>query len=307
VFFLQHQAESAYGVYMPRSMTGFGSGKIDREGRCITVELRSVNNRFLELSFRLPRSLYSLESELRDTLRSRLQRGRVSVSVSEERNPNHVPSIRIDRGRAKSYAEALRGMQSDLGIGGDIQLDHLLSIGDLLSTEETDDDRQQLCDMTREALSIAIDELVEVSSIEGKNLGSDLRSRMDQFLAEKEIIVKHIDGMINQYRDRLTQRLEEVLTDNRIDPTRLETEIAIVADKLDISEEIVRLDSHISLFSETLSKENVVGKKLGFILQEMGRETNTISSKSWLVEVSQTAIRMKEILEQVREQVQNLE
>jgi len=288
-------------------MTGYGSGKVDHESRCVTVELRSVNNRFLELSFRLPRSLFSIENELREILRSRLQRGRVSVSVSEERNPNYAPSIRIDKGKAQSYADALRGMQTDLGIGGDVQLEHLLSIGDLLSTEETDDDRAQLCEMTHDALNVAIGKLVEVSTIEGDNLGSDLKNRIEQFETEKRLIHKYIDGMVDQYRERLTQRLEDIISDNRIDPTRLETEIALVADRLDISEELVRLDSHINLFKETLSKDKVVGKKLGFILQEMGRETNTIASKSWLAEVSQTAIRMKEILEQVREQVQNLE
>lgn len=292
---------------MPRSMTGYGLGKVDSEGRCVTVELRSVNNRFLELSFRLPRSLFSLESEFRETLRTRLQRGRISVGVTEERNLDNIPSIRIDSGKARSYTNALRVMQKDLGLSGDVQLDHLLSIGDLLNIEETDDDRAQLCKMTREALDTAINQLIEVSTVEGVNLSNDMLSRIEQFEAEKSLIQTHVIEMMNQYRERLTQRLEDIMTDNRIDPTRLEMEIALAADRLDISEELVRLDSHISLFKETLEKDEVLGKKLGFVLQEMGRETNTISSKSWLVEVSQTSIRMKEILEQVREQVQNLE
>ena len=292
---------------MPRSMTGYGVGIASRNGHNIIVELRSVNNRFLDLNIKIPRALYPHEQDLRDLIRARLERGRVSILVKEEWDKNYSPNIRIDKGKARRYAEALEELRNGFGLGGEVRLEHLLAIGDLFSIDEDEAYSIQLWELTRDAGKQALDGLIAVSKREGENLVADLTKRIDFIKSEKENIRRMTEGQAIQYRDRLTQRLEELLGDNRIDPNRLETEIAFAADRLDISEELVRLESHIDLFQKNLNSSKSSGKTLGFILQEMGREANTIASKSWLVDISQAAIRIKETLEQVREQVQNLE
>ena len=161
--------------------------------------------------------------------------------------------------------------------------------------------------MTSQATEQALQALVDVSSREGENLVADLLARITAFHEELDAIREQVSEQVSQYRTRFLQRLEELLNDTRLDQARLETEISLAADRLDISEEITRLASHIDLFESTIKRNDPVGKTLGFVLQEMGREVNTIASKSWMIEISQAAIRMKEILEQIREQVQNIE
>lgn len=288
-------------------MTGFGTGQTNRNGLSITVELRSVNNRFLDLNFRLPHVLYQREQDLRELISKRLNRGRVLVQVTEEWCDDAMPAIRIDKGKARSYLNALKELKTELSLAGEISLDQILSFSDIVVSEIDDAYREKLWVLTQEAVNSALDNLVDSSEAEGRNLSKDIIERI--CLVEKTLSkIKEIkDSQVLIYQERLSTRLREVLTDDRIDPNRLETEIALIADRLDISEEIVRFESHIDLFNQSLKVDKAIGKTLGFILQEMGREANTIASKSWLTEISQSAIQIKEILEQVREQVQNLE
>ena len=292
---------------MLRSMTGYGIGQVSEDGRLISVEIKSVNNRFLDISLPAPRSFNPFDVKLRKLISKRLKRGRVSVQVLETWEKESSPKININIARARNYVDSLRKVADELELSKDVSLNHLLATGDLFDNEDDTNDQDQIWELTSKACHSALDSLIEVSLKEGENLYSDLESRLVQIIAEKEKIDKFAEGQMKVYNERLKARLGELYNDDRIDPTRIETELAISADKLDISEELVRLDSHIDIFQSTLTKKEAPGKALGFILQEMGREANTIASKSWLIDISQSAMRIKEILEQIREQVQNIE
>ncbi|MFH0765183.1 MAG: YicC/YloC family endoribonuclease [Calditrichota bacterium] len=292
---------------MARSMTGYGGGQATAGGLAVAVEVRGVNNRFLDIAFKLPKALSAHESDVRDIIRARINRGRISVFVSEEWTENLTSGVSYDRGKAAQYARALEQMRRELNLGGEVRLEHLLAVDNLFAAGEDDAYRSQLWALVSDALLQALDSFMTVSRREGKNLEHDLIARLAEVRREWEAVKILAAQQTSEYRDRLLARLEELMGDHRLDPTRLETEIALAADRLDISEEITRLGSHLDLFAQTLKNSDAVGKTLNFIVQEMGREVNTIGAKSWMVEISQASIRMKDILEQIREQVQNIE
>lgn len=292
---------------MARSMTGYGIGSAAANGLSVTAELRSVNNRFLDLSFKLPRNLFRYEKEIRKILQCKTHRGRISIFISEEWEENFGPDIRYDRGKALKYARTLKELHKETGLAGDLALEHLLSVDSFFTVEESDEYKENLWTLTRQAVEDALEEMLTVSTHEGDNLVQDLTERIESVRNNLEIISDQSIEQPKIHREKLLIRLGELYADPRLDPGRLETEIAIMADRLDISEEITRLQSHLELFISTLNRSEPIGKTLGFVLQEMGREVNTIASKSWDVEIGQAAIRMKETLEQIREQVQNLE
>jgi len=288
-------------------MTGYGVGRAGDENLSVAVELRSVNNRFLDFAFKLPRGLIPFEAQIRNLIRSRIERGRISVSVSEEWTSVAAGDVRLDRGKAMLYVRLLKELQSIAGLKGELKLEHLLEVGELFTTSVDEAYQQRLWSLTQKALLNALDVLTEVASREGQHLARDILERLVLFNEQFQSVKRYAADQVAQYRDRLAARLEELLNDSRIDRSRLETEIAIAADRLDISEEIVRLESHLSAFNVDLQRKDVVGRKLKFLLEEMGREVNTISQKAWVVEITQAVVQMKGILEQIREQVQNIE
>lgn len=292
---------------MAKSMTGYGVGRAGDENLSVAVELRSVNNRFLDFAFKLPRGLIPFEAQIRNLIRSRIERGRISVSVSEEWTSVAAGDVRLDRGKAMLYVRLLKELQSIAGLKGELKLEHLLEVGELFTTSVDEAYQQRLWSLTQKALLNALDVLTEVASREGQHLARDILERLVLFNEQFQSVKRYAADQVAQYRDRLAARLEELLNDSRIDRSRLETEIAIAADRLDISEEIVRLESHLSAFNVDLQRKDVVGRKLKFLLEEMGREVNTISQKAWVVEITQAVVQMKGILEQIREQVQNIE
>lgn len=292
---------------MTRSMTGFGTGIATDSGLSITVEIRGVNNRFLDINLRLPRALYSRDPEIRDLVHKRIQRGRMSLYVNEEFTDDQVPDVRLDRSRAIGYARELKRLIEDLGLNEELRLEHLLTIDDLVISADNESYRERLWQLFKAAFDQALDQFISASTREGEILRKDILERIEAIGEQLEIIGTAADEQVVNYHEKLTARLSEMLDDNRLDRNRLETEIALTADRLDISEEIVRLNSHRKMFSETLDMKEPVGKTLNFTLQEMGRETNTIASKSPAMDISQAAIKIKELLEQIREQVQNIE
>lgn len=292
---------------MIRSMTGYGIGIAKRDGHCITIELRAVNNRFLDLSLRIPKSLYSNEKQLREIISAELTRGRVTLILTEEWEKSVDQQLDIDTGKAKSHYNALNKLKNDLNLSGEITISQVLDSGDFFTNKLDDEYQTRLWDLTKQATRLALKEFTDICLLEGKNLRSDLLNRADLIQKEVEFIEKQATGQVPQYRERLINRLEEMLRDSRLDGDRLELEIALAADKLDISEELVRLHSHLNLFRITLQKEGAVGKSLGFILQEILREVNTVGSKSWIEGIAKSTIKIKEILEQIREQAQNIE
>ena len=292
---------------MARSMTGFGVGRAGDQTLGIVAEARSVNNRFLDLSLRLPRTLSQFEGEVRELVRKRVERGRVTLAVTEEWSGESNGDVKLDRAKALNYANLLRELQTLAEIPGEVKLEHLLQIGDLFIPAADEEYHRRLWGFAKEAIEAALIEMNASQHREGDILTRDMLERIATIKAGAAQIRNLAAGQTAEYRRRLTSRLEEILGDARLDRTRLENEIAIAADRLDITEEIVRLASHLDLFDSTLKRDGAVGKTLGFVLQEMGREVNTIASKSWMVEIAQIAVGMKETLEQVREQVQNIE
>lgn len=292
---------------MARSMTAYGVGKAGDTNLSIVAEARSVNNRFLDLSLRLPRELYALEGDIRDLVRKRIERGRVTLTITEEWVGESGGGLRIDKAKALRYHSLLQELQELTGVKGDIRLDHLLNAGDVFISQDDDDANRTIWALTKQAVEDALNDFDACGRREGDLLAKDMLERLAgirEGLAQIKVLAA---SQATEYRKRLTARLEEMLADTRLDRNRLETEIAISADRLDISEEIVRLGSHIELYQSTLARSGAIGKTLGFALQEMGREVNTMASKSWMVEIAQIAVGMKETLEQLREQVQNIE
>ncbi len=292
---------------MPRSMTGFGAGQAEDADYNLTVEIKSVNNRFFDLNLRAPRILMAFETTLRDIISAKIKRGRISIFVNEEAKSEGQNEIAFDRTKALAYAKKLESLREELNLKGELQIGNLLSINDLFVSRNDGEKQDRIWELTKRALNIALDNLIEVSSTEGEALCMDILSRNALIGEEVAIIKSTAIAQVTEYSSRLKSRLEELLKDSRLDPVRLEMEIALTADRLDISEEIVRLESHCGIFKQTLDSDEPVGKSLNFILQEMGREANTIASKAWAIEISQSAIKVKELIEQIREQVQNLE
>jgi len=288
-------------------MTGFGVGLAGDQNLSVVAEARSVNNRFLDISLRIPKGLYPFETEIRELIRTKVERGRVTLAITEELSNSESSGVKLDRDKAMQYLQMLRELQELGGITGEIKLEHLLSAGDLFVSGDDDEARQRLWDTAKKAVLAALDDMAASGKREGDTLAKDLQERLATIRDGLEVIKALAAGQTAEYRNRLAARLEQLIDDVRLDRNRLETELAISAERLDITEEIVRLDSHLNLFNDTLNKDGAIGKTLNFVLQEMGREVNTIASKSWLFDISQIAVRMKETLEQLREQVQNLE
>ena len=292
---------------MTRSMTGYGVARLSDEGLSVAAEVRSVNNRFLDIVIKTPRALFSYENEIRELVQARLSRGRVSVFISEEWNEGYASGVRLDVGRVKQYHQQLQSLAEQLGFKEPLRLEHILSLEDIVLAQEDSAYRERLWGLAKRALGEALTQFIASAEREGAALRGDILKRLTALEERLQTVAVLAKGQVQQYRERLTQRLGELLGDDRLDRTRLENEIAIAADRLDITEEIVRLESHLKLFGETLQRGGPTGKTLGFVLQEMGREANTIASKSWTAGISQAAIQMKELLEQMREQLQNLE
>jgi len=287
-------------------MTGFGVGRAADSGLGIAVEVRSVNNRFFDLSMNLPRLLFPYETDIREMLDKKVQRGRISLFITEEWMEDKAPNIRINDGVVKRYLDLLESVRQKYGIHDEVKLQHLLMLGDVFTSGEDESIREREWELAKQAIDAAMEQLITVSAQEGERLLLDLKNRIAVMQGDLAIIEEWAQKQTEFYANRLRSRVTELIDDNRIDPNRLEMEIALAADRLDISEEITRLKSHIALFNKTLTTDSV-GKTLGFVLQEMGREVNTMASKSWVVHISQTAVKMKETLEQIREQVQNIE
>jgi len=289
------------------SMTGFGHSSVAAPGRQIGVEIRSVNNRFLEVGLKTPRELNALEGDVRDFLRSRLQRGRLSVLVTLDRDAGQTPTLNIDVPAARICYERLEELNHNLGFEGPVGLEQLLTFSDYFTLDPRREADEELKKLVLQALETAVEDLNAMRRAEGVSLAQDLLDR----LAAIEAVTGEIEGLAadqpQQQMQKLKERLELLTAPGPLDAGRLETELALMADRLDITEETVRLRTHCQAFREAIAGKEAPGKRLGFLLQEMNREANTIGSKAALADISHRAIRIKEELERMREQIQNLE
>lgn len=292
---------------MLRSMTGFGRGEAIGQGRKFTVELKAVNHRFSEVVLRLPRPMSPLEERARRYIQARISRGRIDGYFSVEECGEKTPTVKVDKALASSYYKAMKELQEELGIAGDIKLKHLIGLPNVFLLEEPQEDIELWWPVVEEALARAVIGLLDMRESEGARLKVDLQKRIDIIAEITKTIEQHAPLVVDEYRERLTQRLQEWLNDGVLDSARIAAEAAIFAERSNITEEVVRLYSHIIQVKATLEKDEPVGRKLDFLVQEMNREINTIASKSNNLGISKAAVDVKSELEKIREQVQNIE
>ncbi len=288
------------------SMTGFGKGEYRENGIDLTVELKTVNNRFLDISVKSPRIFAAFEESVRALVREKLSRGHVDVFISYNDRREREKSLYVDLAAARSYAEAARQIKQVFpDLADDITISSVLRFPDVLRQEEVSGADDVLENALRVALTRALSSLAEMRLQEGERLKKDLLSRMDTIEALRDKIATHAPLVAEEYRKKLTERINEYLN-GKADESRILTEAAIFADKCNIDEELTRLSSHIAEF-RNICKSDTVGRKLDFLVQEFNRECNTVCSKSNDVTLTSAALEMKNEIEKVREQIQNLE
>ncbi|MFH1842451.1 MAG: YicC/YloC family endoribonuclease [bacterium] len=292
-----------------RSMTGYGTGDATSADMTVTVELRSVNHRFLDVALKLPAVLMPLESEIRNYLKENVARGRITCAATLSSFHTATPVV-LDEERLKQGINLLKAAADELakagGQKGKPTLDHLLAIPDLFRTEESELEADDVRDALRSALATAVKTLLVMKEQEGKELAAELDQRLGRLRGHLDEVVKLVPQAAEEALARLRARLDQLVEDN-IDPQRLAQEAAILADRANINEECERLASHIEQFVQTLADGGQVAKRLNFLLQEMHREVNTMGSKTNLMAITQIVIDMKDEVESMREQVQNLE
>lgn len=293
---------------MISSMTGYGRGDVTESRMTITAEVRSVNSRFLEISLRLPQSLTLRENDIKEIVRKKFARGKISAAMSiEHQNLNEIP-LKINASAAKSYYRILSNLKKTVKLKEKITLDHLLKFPEVLEVDELHPPTEKEWEVAQKALSIALTEADAMRRQEGRELKIDLLKRIqliNQYLDDIEQLGR---SQLLKAPDRLKERLHEIITDRTIiDEKRLEFEIALLADKLDITEECVRFRSHNKYFLDALENDEAAGRKLTFLIQEINREANTIGAKTNSAEIAHKVVAIKEELEKIREQLQNIE
>ncbi len=289
------------------SMTGFGRGERASDVARVTVELRSVNHRFLDVQVKAPRALLALEPAIGAALRERLERGRVDVFVRRDALDGGGGQARIDAALAGSILQAAQRAAQDLGIAADLSMADLLAQPGVLSVDEPVVDADGEAPLLLAALDDAIGELVAMREAEGGRLRDDIAARLTTIEAEVLAITERAAVLPERLSSRVHKRLEALLGDADVDPARLAQEVAILADKAAVDEEMTRLNSHVAQARELLAAEGGVGRKLDFLVQEFHREANTIASKSADDAISRGALALKSEIEKIREQVANLE
>ncbi len=293
---------------MIESMTGFGRGAAQVNGVTAVVEMRSVNSRFTEVSVRLPRILAEREQEMQSLVKGALARGRISVQVQVDRVTGETLAVQVDPQAARSYMQLLEQLRSEAGILEPVRLEHLLAFPEVFTNVEDDTVEDDAAwDAVLAAFEEAINGMRAMRRQEGAALQRDLEDRINAIEGDLAAVEERAPERVQQGRERLHDRLQEMLGDERINLERLEFEIAVLADRLDVTEECVRLRSHLVVFREALASDEPAGRKLNFLVQEINREVNTIGSKANDAEMTHRAVQMKEELEKIREQIQNIE
>lgn len=288
------------------SMTGFSKAEINRKGMKVTVEIRSVNGRGLDVNLRSPRSLADKEFEIRDRVKKMLKRGSVNININTEADTTSK-EFNINSELAKGIKAELDQCRKDLKIKETVKLDHILQFSNFFTQKEAEVDPALEWTLTKDAISKGLKILVDMRKKEGTNIARDINNRIKNIHNILKTIEDDEIDRIPREREKIRQRIAQVFDNDEIDESRLQMEMVILADKLDISEECVRLQSHIKVFYDTMKEKTSNGPKLNFLLQEMLRETNTIGSKCNDANIAHKVVNMKEELERIREQVQNVE
>ena len=291
-----------------KSMTGFGRGDASGENFTVSAEIKTVNNRFLDVKLRLSSELQPLESELKTLISKRLSRGRVDVFLNYDKTSD--VAYELNKPLISGYITALKELKEEFALEGEPDLNYIARLPNALQTKK-DDLSEDFANGVRKAISDALDNLEQMREVEGKSMKDDLVSILKNIENQLPIIEKEVETVSDEYYERLQKKIEKLLKKSdsqiEIDQARLAQEVAYIADKSDIAEEISRLKSHIEQFHSIIEETNVVGKKLDFLTQEFNREANTIASKTQNLTIKEAALIMKAEIEKIREQVQNIE
>jgi uncharacterized protein (TIGR00255 family) len=288
-------------------MTGYGRSQKILNGRDILVEIRSVNHRYYEYSSRIPRAYAYIDDKLKALLKSGISRGKVEVSVTINNIEGKDTEIAINKGVAEGYVKALRSVAEELGLKDDLALSNLTKLPDVFTIQKTPDNEEEIWSDVSQVASEALERFVSMRITEGEKLRSDILEKADFILTMVAKVEELSPKTVENYRNRLYQKLSEVLEDKNVDEQRIVTEAAIFSEKVAVDEETVRLRSHIGQLKTMLSSEETIGRKLDFIVQEMNRETNTIGSKAQDLDITKIVVDVKAEIEKIREQIQNIE
>lgn len=292
---------------MIKSMTGFGRCEVSEGERKFTVELKSVNHRYLDVNMRMPKKLNYFETSIRNLLKKYAVRGKVDIFITYEDTSENKMTLKYNSALAKEYLECFAKMSDDFGVDNDIRVSALSRYPEVLTMEEQTTDDSELWAELEKACKGAFSQFIDTRITEGERLKEDIIAKLDIMLERIDYIETRTPEIIREYREKIQAKVEELLADTKIDEGRIATEIVLYSDKICTDEETVRLRSHIQHVRETLELSEGIGRKLDFIAQEMNREANTILSKANDLEVSNQAIDLKTEIEKVREQIQNIE
>ncbi|MBS6185386.1 MAG: YicC/YloC family endoribonuclease [Clostridium celatum] len=293
---------------MIRSMTSFGrSSSEEGEKRVFTVEMKSVNSRYLDINIRMPKTLISLEEEIRKMISNSLNRGKVDVFINLKNYNDGSGIPKVDINLAQGYLECLKEIETKLGVKNDVSVMQIARFPEVITVVEEEDKIEEVWKELKPLISDSLDMMVSMREVEGNKLKEDILSKV--FVIEELVskVEEFADTIPKTFKVKLEERLKELLGNVDIDESRIAMEVCMLADKATVDEEIIRLRSHINQVRETLSLNDPIGRKLDFIVQEMNRETNTIGSKSSDIQMTNIVIDIKNILEKIREQVQNIE
>lgn len=292
---------------MVRSMTGYGRGEASDAELAITVELKSVNHRFFECSLRCPRQFSALEDKLKSYIQSRVARGKIDVFVSCDFKAENTDKLVVNEKFADEYIAALKALQKKYRLKNDISVMSIAENDSIFTVSRQKTDEEKVWSLLQFAASDAVDAFILARETEGKRLSDDVLSRCETILEKVAFVEERSPETEREYRERIERKIVELLGSADIDRQRIVTETAIFADHIAVSEETVRLRSHIAHLKELFDEGGVIGKKIDFIVQEMNRETNTIGSKCQDIEIAKTVVDMKSEIEKIREQIQNIE
>ncbi len=290
-----------------QSMTGFGRSEVSNEQLQFTIEMRSVNHRYLDVVLRYPRAYAPLESQMKQLVSAHFSRGRIEVAIAQQTLGTSQREILLDHALAQQYYQALQQLQEALRLPGTIDLGLLLTQRDITRIEEVDTDAEAAWDLLAEGMEQAARALSQMRSQEGQALCEDLQARLQTVSRYVDGIRQRVPTVVENYRQRLEERVAELFQHYELDADRLNQEVVMFSERTDVAEELTRLDAHLVAMSRLFETADAIGRKGDFLLQEVNREVNTIASKSSDAEISQEVVEIKAELERMREQIQNIE
>lgn len=292
---------------MIKSMTGFGRSEIVKGNRKISVEIKSVNYRYLEAGIKMPKKLNVFESRMRDLLKKYATRGKIDIFINYEDDSESQVNLKFNQNIADEYMAIFNNMSEKYNLKNDMTVGGLARFPEVITMDEVQEDEEELWHFIEEAMKAALEQFVNTRILEGENLKKDLLGKLDHMEELVAFVEKRSPEIMKEYRSKLESKVKELLGDTTIDESRIATEVIIYADKICVDEETVRLRSHIEHARKCLNEDGGIGRKMDFIAQEMNREANTTLSKANDIEISNAAIDLKTEIEKVREQIQNIE